>query len=395
VTASDAQAFTRCIESGGVAVFPADTVYGLACDPENAAAVKRLYALKGRSPARAAAVMFFEVDAAFERLPEIGDRTRSALRRLMPGAVTALLPNPEFRFPLASGGDPGTLGLRVITVGQLRGVRVPVLQSSANFSRGADARRLVDVPEPIRAGADLLIDGGELPGTPSTVVDLRRYERGLSRAWSVVRPGAVDELSLSHALDGQFHFNPSTYGEMIRQDIPGYDEFQDALVELSGEGARRILELGTGTGETARRLLARHPDAFLVGIDESPAMLKAADTHLPPDRVDLHISRIQEPLPAGPFDLVVTALSVHHLDGPEKADLFRRVHGRLAPGGRFLLADVVVPTEPGSAVTSLTPGYDKPSSAIEQLAWLAQAGFAAHVAWEREDLAVIVGLALV
>jgi len=394
MTGSQAKLFTRCIQGGGVAVFPADTVYGLACDPENAQAVRRLYELKGRSPAKATAVMFLDLEAGLDTVEDLGERTRAALRRLMPGPVTVLLPNPRLQFPLACGEDPGTLGLRVASVPELAGVEVPVLQSSANLSGAADARRLVDVPEQVRAGADLVIDGGERPGTPSTVVDLRRYERGLGRAWSVVRPGAMDELFLSAALDGQFHFDPGTYAEMIREDIPGYDDFQDELVELSGEGAKRILELGTGTGETALRLLERHPEAVLVGIDESPAMLKAAGASLPPKRVELHVARLQEPLPRGPFDLVASALAVHHLDGPEKVELFQRVHEVLAPGARFLLADVVVPTEPGSAVTSLTPGYDKPSSAAEQLAWLAQAGFAAHVAWEQEDLAVIVAHAL-
>jgi L-threonylcarbamoyladenylate synthase len=133
--------------------------------------------------------MFFSLAPALAALPELGPRTRSALERLLPGGVTLLLPNPERRFPLACGPDPETLGLRVPDVPALAGVSVPVLQSSANASGGADARRLADVPEPIRAGADLVLDGGELPGTPSTVVDLRGYEeRG---GWTVVRPGLV------------------------------------------------------------------------------------------------------------------------------------------------------------------------------------------------------------
>jgi L-threonylcarbamoyladenylate synthase len=180
--------FTSTITEGGVVLFPADTVYGLACDPESEVAVDRLYSLKGRPPDKPAAVMFFSVEPALDAVA-VGPRTREALRRLLPGGVTLLLPNPERRFPLACGPDPETLGLRVPDVPLLAGVSVPVLQSSANVSGGPDARRLADVPEPIRAGADLVLDGGELPGTPSTVVDLRGYEE--SGAWTIVRTGLV------------------------------------------------------------------------------------------------------------------------------------------------------------------------------------------------------------
>jgi L-threonylcarbamoyladenylate synthase len=187
-----------CIAAGGVAVFPADTVYGLACDPESEDAVARLYALKGRPPAQAAAVMFFALEAALAALPELGPRTRAAFAGLLPGGVTLLIPNPEGRFPLAGGDDPSTLGLRVPDLPALSGVGLAVLQSSANRSGGPDARRLSDVPAEIRAGADLVIDGGELPGTPSSVVDLRRYEADGS--WELVRAGAVDEAALAAAL---------------------------------------------------------------------------------------------------------------------------------------------------------------------------------------------------
>jgi L-threonylcarbamoyladenylate synthase len=186
---TDATAFERTIANGGVAVFPADTVYGLACAPDDAAAVARLYGLKGRPPDKPAAVMFFDRDRALAALPELGERTRTALEALLPGAVTLLLPNPRRRYPLACGPDPETLGIRVPALPALSAVTVPVLQSSANAAGEPDARRLADVPEDIRAGADLVIDGGELPGTPSTVIDLRGYER--DGGWRVLRIGAV------------------------------------------------------------------------------------------------------------------------------------------------------------------------------------------------------------
>ena len=177
--------FERVVAAGGVAVFPADTVYGLACDPGSAAAVERLYALKGRPPAKPAAVMCF---GAAPDLPELGPRTRAALGALTPGGVTLLLPNPHRRWPLACGPDPGTLGLRVIG-GPLAAMPLPVMQSSANLAGGPDARRLGDVPAAIREAADLVLDGGELPGTPSTVIDLRAYEP--EGAWTVLREGAM------------------------------------------------------------------------------------------------------------------------------------------------------------------------------------------------------------
>jgi L-threonylcarbamoyladenylate synthase len=175
--------FEECIVAGGVVVFPADTVYGLACDPENERAVARLYELKGRTPDKPAAVMFFDRVQALATLPDITARTRALMARLLPGAVTLLVPSD--RFPLAGGA--GTLGLRVPDIPALGSV--PVLQTSANAAGGPDARRLEDVPEAIRRGADLVLDGGELPGTPSTVVDLRQYERGGDVR--IVRSGAV------------------------------------------------------------------------------------------------------------------------------------------------------------------------------------------------------------
>jgi L-threonylcarbamoyladenylate synthase len=181
------EALEACIASGGVAVFPADTVYGLACDPGDAAAVARLYALKGRPPDKPAAVMFFDRERALAALPELGPRTRALLERLLPGGVTLLLRSD--RFPLAGGA--GTLGLRVPDLPALAAVGRPVLQSSANLASGPDARRLEDVPEAIRGGADLVLDGGELPGRPSTVIDLRMYEPG--GELRIVRAGIVPE----------------------------------------------------------------------------------------------------------------------------------------------------------------------------------------------------------
>jgi L-threonylcarbamoyladenylate synthase len=204
ITADQAATFERCMAVGGVAVFGADTVYGLACEPDNEEAVARLYAIKGRAPDKPAAVLFFSLELAFAALPELGPRTVAGLEGLMPGAVTALLPNPSRRFPLACGPDPTTLGVRVPALAPaaaaLGAVRWPVLQSRANPAGGEDARRLDEIPEPIRAAVDLVLDAGPLDGTSSTVIDLRDYEH--DGAWTIVRAGALSAEAVAAALGG-------------------------------------------------------------------------------------------------------------------------------------------------------------------------------------------------
>jgi tRNA (cmo5U34)-methyltransferase len=191
--------------------------------------------------------------------------------------------------------------------------------------------------------------------------------------------------------EGHPDWDPEGYPALVRREVPDYERLQDETAAATGSGARRVLELGTGTGETALRVLARHPRATLVGVDASDLMLEGARAALPADRVDLRLGRLEDPLPHGPFEVVVSALAIHHLDGPAKADLFARVAKRLAPGGRFVLADVVVPEDPADVLTPLDEGFDLPSSVAEQFEWLAAAGLRARVAWAHRDLAVLVG----
>ncbi len=201
LTAADAKALEECIARDGVAIFPADTVYGLGCDPDSEPAVRRLYELKGRPPSQPAAIMFFALEPALVALPELSPREQAALRGLLPGPLTLLLPNSARRYPLAAGPDPGaaeTLGLRVPALpshlAALATLGRPLLQSSANLSGGPEARRLADVPASIRAGADLALDGGELPGVASTVVDLRNYAR--AGEWRIVREGPIGRAEI-------------------------------------------------------------------------------------------------------------------------------------------------------------------------------------------------------
>jgi L-threonylcarbamoyladenylate synthase len=208
VTPEDATRLELCLAGGGVAVIPTDTVYGLACDPTSATAVIRVYELRGRpppTPAKPTAVMFFSLQPALKLLAELGPHTRRALGALLPGPVTLLLPNPGQRFPLVcdpQGTGSALLGLRVPAfvgpLALLAGVGVPVAQSSANLSGGSDPRRLQDVPVELREGADLMLDGGELPGSASTVIDLAEYEQ--NGDWRIVREGPLQQTALERLL---------------------------------------------------------------------------------------------------------------------------------------------------------------------------------------------------
>ena len=189
---------------------------------------------------------------------------------------------------------------------------------------------------------------------------------------------------------GQFHFTPERYLELMHAEVPDYERIQhEVAAATDGVAARAVLELGVGTGETSRRVLDRHPGARLIGIDESEEMLAAAGAALRDRDVDLRAGRLQDPLPPGPFDLAVSAFAVHHLDARGKADLFARAAAALVPGGRFVLADVVVPADPADALTPLDAGFDLPDSVPDQLQWLAEAGFEAWATWSRRDMAVI------
>ncbi len=191
----------RVVADAGVAVFPSDTVYGLAADPRSPVAVRRLSDIKRRDPAQPSAVMFFALPSALAALPDLGARTRAAFELLLPGPFTLIVANPRERFPLACGADPTMLGVRVpelsSALAPLSALSRPVLQSSANLHGGEDPRRVADVPAELRAAADLVIDGGELPGIASTVVDLARFEEG---EHAVLREGAVSATELSERL---------------------------------------------------------------------------------------------------------------------------------------------------------------------------------------------------
>lgn len=190
-------ALERQIAAGGVVVFPSDGVYGLACDPLDAAAIGRIHELKGRDDGKPAAVMYFSPLAIRELVEGLGPRTAAAVSALLPGPVTLVVANPDHRYPLACSEDRERLGVRLIA-GPLAGAMCPVFQTSANLSGEPAPRQLGGVPESIRTGADLVIDGGELPGLPSTVVDLASIES--DGEWRILRHGAISEGDLVAAL---------------------------------------------------------------------------------------------------------------------------------------------------------------------------------------------------
>jgi tRNA (cmo5U34)-methyltransferase len=185
----------------------------------------------------------------------------------------------------------------------------------------------------------------------------------------------------------EWEWDPDTYLAQMAEEIPGYEELQEAVVgATAGARVSSVLELGTGTGETALRVRAQHPEVRWVGIDSSEAMLARARERLPD--ADLRLQRLEDELPAGPFDLVLSALAVHHLDGAGKQDLFSRVSRVLQPHGLFVLGDVVVPPAGLEGPIDIDWVMDTPDSVEDQLAWLRAAGFEAEASSVRIDLAV-------
>jgi tRNA (cmo5U34)-methyltransferase len=173
---------------------------------------------------------------------------------------------------------------------------------------------------------------------------------------------------------GQFHWTPESYLERIRAEVPRYDELQEQAVAAIPFPPDRVLELGMGTGETTRRLLDAHPDAWVVGLDSSPEMVFRARENYD----DVQLARMEDPLPDGPWDLVISVLSVHHLTDDQKRTLFRRVREQ----SRSLVIGDVVKAE--RQVTPIDPSYDFPDTAEELAEWCD-----GEIAWQADDLAVV------
>ena len=178
-------------------------------------------------------------------------------------------------------------------------------------------------------------------------------------------------------MSAQFHWNPDTYLEMMRAEVPNFDALQEAAVAAVPSPPETALDLGIGTGETSRRLLAAHPDARITGLDSSPEMVFRARQL----GIEVRLARMEDPLPDGPWDLVIAVLSVHHLKSDQKRDLFRRVSEQ---SRALVLADVVAVDDPADRVTPLEPERDFPDRAEDLAQWSG-----GEVVWREGDLVVI------
>lgn len=178
-------------------------------------------------------------------------------------------------------------------------------------------------------------------------------------------------------MSNQFHWDPETYLETIRAEVPRFDELQAAAiaaVPFPPGSSFRVLELGIGTAETTKRLLEAYPDAEITGLDSSPEMVFRAREL----GIEVRLARMEDPLPDGPWDLVIAVLSVHHLHSEGKRDLLRRIREQSKSA---VIADVMV-AEP--QVTPIEAGFDFPETAVDLADWSG-----GEVVWEADDLAVV------
>jgi tRNA (cmo5U34)-methyltransferase len=171
-----------------------------------------------------------------------------------------------------------------------------------------------------------------------------------------------------------FSWKPDGYLDLIRKEIPRYEELQDQAIAAIPFVPERVLELGMGTGETTRRLIEAYPDSWVIGLDASPDMVYSAREMYD----DVQLARIEDPLPDGPWDLVIGVLSIHHLRAAQKRELFRRVreHSKALVIGDVVKADV--------QVTPVDEDYDFPETAADLAAWSG-----GEVTWAADDLAVV------
>jgi L-threonylcarbamoyladenylate synthase len=195
------------LRAGGLVLLPTDGVYGLCAPALDAEAVRRLYALKGRAAHQPAAILAASVEVLLAALPETGAREAALIRGLLPGRYTLVLANPCRRFAAVTGARPETIGVRVAALpassqAVLDAVSV-VAATSANLAGGRDPARLEDVPAQLRRGCAAELDGGRLPGTPSTVVDLSGPEPRVLREGAVPAVEALARIAALEHGDGR------------------------------------------------------------------------------------------------------------------------------------------------------------------------------------------------
>jgi L-threonylcarbamoyladenylate synthase len=199
---SEVEIVARAIRDGALAVLPTDTVYGLVCTAFRQQPAVDLYRLKGRNEIQPTAFLASSVDVLLECIPELRGRPAMIARALLPGPFTLVLPNPAGRFSWLSESRPETIGVRVPALTGPTAEIVhrlgAVIATSANLPGGPDPRRLDEVPAQILAGVAAALDGGELPGTPSTVIDITGSEPVVLRAGAGDLEAALALIAAAH-----------------------------------------------------------------------------------------------------------------------------------------------------------------------------------------------------
>lgn len=196
---SDSDEAVAALAAGEPVVLPTDTVYGLCANPFSEAPVRRAYRLKGRDDEQPSALLAADVDLLFECVPELRSRVGVLIRALLPGPLTLVVPNPAGRYPWLTGTKTESLGVRVPELPEAAAEVLAragcVMATSANLPGRPDPARLEDVPEELRAGCRAVVDGGRLPGVPSTVIDLTGEEPRIIRAGAVDAAAALRRLA--------------------------------------------------------------------------------------------------------------------------------------------------------------------------------------------------------
>src|SRR5215213_3880164 len=173
---------------------------------------------------------------------------------------------------------------------------------------------------------------------------------------------------------GRLDWKPDTYSELIRSEVPRYDELQQQAIAAIPFPPERVLELGMGTGETTRRLIEAYSDSWVIGLDSSADMVFRAREMYD----DVQLARIEDPLPDGPWDLVIGVLSIHHLRSDQKKNLFRQVKEQARA---FVIGDIV---KAETQIAPIDPDYDFPETADDLAAWTG-----GTITWQQDDLAVV------
>jgi L-threonylcarbamoyladenylate synthase len=191
------------IRAGKPVILPTDTVYGLCSSAYSAAPTQKLYEVKGRDLRQPSALLAADMEMLFECLPELRGRAGVIARALLPGPYTLILPNPARRYRWVTGDNPHTIGIRVPNLPDAADRILSdigcVVATSANLPGGIEPRRVADIPPEILELVAAVVDAGELPGTPSTIIDFTGAEPRVIREGAGPAAEAIDRVSAALA----------------------------------------------------------------------------------------------------------------------------------------------------------------------------------------------------